>query len=198
MTTLLSRNAVDYVITYSVFSFLSLVCLFLVLSNSMLLHTIISKRKETWTRQTKHIRYLIVCDLVVGVNLFLNITLRLLRFSRKPYWLCAALSFISIASQAASYYHMLAVCIHRFRKLRKIELPNGKDTYRYGVESIFIWIFVLLLSAPPFVISERKDDLPVCRLNLILRPSDLMVDIRTNTELFAMLLDKCALCRSAG
>ena len=185
LTTLLSRDAEDYGKTYSVFSFLSLVCLTVVLSNSMLLHTIISKRKETWARQTKHIRYLIVCDLVVGVNLFLNITLRLFKFSKK-YWVCAVLSSTSLSSQAASYYHMLAVCIHRFRKLRKIELPNGKDTYRYGAESIFIWIFVLLISAPQFVISGRKYNLPVCRLNVIIGPSDIMVTLIYVLTLFCL------------
>ena len=102
--------------------------------------------------------YLIICDLVAALNLFWSV---LLRFRNTPYWLCAIKTFLSSSAQIVSYYHMLAVCIHRFRKLRKIDLPRGNnDKYRYGIESLFIWIVVLLLSLPPFVTSARNEDLP--------------------------------------
>ena len=107
-----------------------------------------------------------------GVLLIPNITVRLLRLPKKPYWVCAVLCFTTISSQTISYYHMLAVCIHRYRKLRKIDLPSGNDKYSYGVESILIWIIVLLTSVPPFVNLERKDDLQLCRIDYIFGSSD--------------------------
>ena len=152
--------------------FVILVCVFLIISNTSLLYIILSNRKKIWARQTKHILYLIVCDLIVGVLLIPNITVRLLRLPKKPYWVCAVLCFTTVSSQTVSYYHMLAVCIHRYRKLRKIDLPSGNDKYSYGVESILIWIIVLLTSVPPFVILERKDDLQLCRIDYIFGSSD--------------------------
>ena len=153
-----------------------LLSLFLVVSNSILLHTIVSNKGKTWAKQTKHIRYLIICDLVVGVTLFVNV---LLRSGDSPYWLCALLSWMSTSTQVSSYYHMLAVCIHRFRKLRRIDLPNvgSGDTYRYGIESLLVWIGVLLLSVPPYVVSARNDNVPICRLYVIFQPPNRVISL---------------------
>ena len=101
--------------------------------------------------------------------MILVIVLRLLRLPK----FCAFLSFTQISTQAVSIYHMLAVCIHRFRKLRKIDIPNGIDSYRYGVESVFIWIFVLLACVPPSATAERSEDyISHCRLEFMFGQSD--------------------------
>ena len=131
--------------------FFILLCAFLIISNSLLLHTILSNRKKVWTKQTKHIVYLIVCDLIVGTLLIPNIMLTLLDVSQKGYWFCAPVMFTSVSSQLVSYYHMLAVCIHRYRRVRKIDIPSGNDRYMYGLESIIIWATVFLASVPPFL-----------------------------------------------
>ena len=55
--------------------------------------------------------------------------------------------------------------------MRKIDLPYGNDNYRYGVESLLIWIVVLLAFVPPYAISERRDGLPFCRYDVIFGPS---------------------------
>ena len=148
------------------------VCLFLVFSNPLLIYILISNRKKTWVRRTNHLFYLILCDLIVGVILILTIVVRLLRLPKKPYSFCAILSYTQLSSQVVSYYHMLAVCIHRFLKMRKIDLPYGNDNYRYGVESLLIWIVVLLAFVPPYAIPERRDGLPFCRYDVIFGPSD--------------------------
>ena len=153
---------------------LILVCLFLIFINSLLLHTIYlaRKRKQTWVKHIRQMFYLIVCDLVVALCLLLNVTVRLFTTSTKPYWQCALLSYTAISTQSVSFYHMLSVCIHRFRKLKKIDLPFGTDKYRYGVESTIIWISVLLTSVIPFVILDGKDDTPGCRNDVLFEPPD--------------------------
>ena len=168
-----SRNVEE--VGYGGITFLRLLSLFLIVFNSILLRAIISNKDKPWVKQTKHIRYLIICDLIAALNLFWSV---LLRFRNTPYWLCAIKTFLSSSTQLISYYHMLAVCIHRFQKLRKIDLPHGNnDKYRYGTESLFIWIVVLLLSVPPFVISARNEDLPVCRTDIVFRPDIVITSI---------------------
>ena len=160
---------------YGGITFLLLLSLFLIAFNSLLLHTILSNKDKAWAKRTKHIRYLIICDLVAALNLFWS---ALLRFRNAPYWQCAIKTYLSSSTQVVSYYHMLAVCIHRFRKLSKIDLPHGtNDKYRYGIESLVIWMVVLLLSVPPFAISARNEDLPVCRIDVLFRPNIVMTSI---------------------
>ena len=156
-------------------TFLRFLSLFLVAFNSILLHTIISNRDKAWVKQTKHIRYLIICDLIAALNLFWSV---LLRFRNTPYWQCAIKTYLSSTTQVVSYYHMLAVCIHRFRKLSRVDLPyEHKDKYRYGIESLFIWLVVLLLSVPPFVISAKNEDQPVCHTDVLFRPDIVITSI---------------------
>ena len=173
-TQFMEQNEDDHV-TYG-YGFLLLipVCLFLVITNLFLICIIISNRKKAWVKRTHHIFYLIVCDLIVGFSLVLSISLRLLRLpTKKPYWFCAILSYTQVSPQAVSFYHILAVCIHRFRKLRKIDPPNGIDKYRYGVESFLIWIFVLLACGPPYATAGRRDDyISHCRMEFIFGQSD--------------------------
>ena len=153
---------------------LILACLFLIFVNSLLLHTIVvaRKRKQTWVKHTRQMFYLIVCDLFAALGLFLNNTVRLFTPSTNTYWQCAMLHFTAVSTQSAAFYHMLSVCIHRFRKLKTIDLPFGNDAYRYGVESVIIWISVLLISVIPFVILDGKDDTPACRIDVLFEPSD--------------------------
>ena len=163
---LVFRDVVE--LGYGGITFVLLLSLFLIAFNSILLHTILSNRHKEWAKRTKHIRYLIISDLVAALNLFWS---ALLRFRNVPYWQCAIKIYLSSSTQVVSYYHMLAVCIHRFRKLSKVDLPHGtNDKYRYGIESLVIWMVVLLLSVPPFVISARNEDLPVCHINVLFRP----------------------------
>ena len=153
--------------------FLFPVCAFLIVSNTSLLYIILSNRKKAWAKQTKHILYLIVCDLIVGVLLIPIITVRLLGLQKKAYWVCAVLTFTTLSSQTVSYYHMLAVCIHRYRRVKKITVPFGYDRYRYGVESVFIWATVLLAFVPPYLILEQKDTTPQCGIDYIFGPSEI-------------------------
>ena len=124
---------------YGIFVLL-FICLLLIFINSLLLHTIVLAkiRKQPWVKNAKQMIYVIVCDLVVALGLLLNVTVRLFTTSTKPFWQCALLSYTAISTQSVSFYHMLSVCIHRFRKLKKIDLPFGTDKYRYGVESAII------------------------------------------------------------
>ena len=155
---------------------LILVCLFLIFINSLLLYTInlARKSKQTWVKHTRQMFYLIVCDLIVALGLLLNVAVRLFTTSTKPYWQCAFLNYTAMSTQSVSFYHMLSVCIHRFRKLKKIDLPFGNDKYRYGVESAIIWISVLLISVIPFVILDGEDDAPACRIGVLFEPSDVI------------------------
>ena len=170
----MEQNEDDH-LTYG-YGFLLLipVCLFLVITNLFLICIIISNRKKAWAKRTHHIFYLIVFDLIVGFSLVLSILVRLLGLpTKKPYWFCAILSYIQVSPQAVSFYHILAVCIHRFRKLRKIDPPNGIDKYRYGVESFLIWIFVHLACVPPYATAERRDDyISHCRIEFIFGQSN--------------------------
>ena len=162
--------------------FLHILSFFLLVFNSVLLHTFISNMDKAWAKQTKQIRYLIVCDIVAAVSLWSV----LLQF--KNIWLCAITTFLSGSSQVVSCYHILAVCIHRFRKLRRIDLPSGNnDTYRYGIESLLIWVAVFLLSLPPFLISVGNKDLPVCRPDVLFR-SELVI-----TSIYRLILS-CLPC----
>ena len=112
---------------------------------------------------------------MVGVTLICAV---LLLFQDSTYWLCALLSCMINSTQFSSYYHMLAVCIHRFPKLRIENVSNGSgDKYRYDIESLLIWIRVLLLSVPPYMVSARKDRLPVCRFHLIFPLADTVITL---------------------
>ena len=166
------RNVEEVGQTGIIITFLRILVCCLLVFNSILLHTIISNKDKPWAKQTKQIRYLIVCDIVAAFFLWSV----LLRF--KNIWLCAITIFLSGSSQVVSSYHMLSVCIHRFRKLRRIDLPSGNnDTYRYGAESLFIWVAVFLLSAPPFLVSAGNEDLPVCRSDVLFRSEKVITSI---------------------
>ena len=152
---------------------LSLVCVFIITSNSLLVYCIQTNRKKTWAKQTRQIFYLIVSDLVAGVFLIPAIVIIVLNASRKAYILCAVVSSTGLSSQVISYYHMLAVCIHRYRMVKKLHLPSRNDRYRYDVESGVIWATVLLAFLPPYIVWGRKDDaLGKCRLDFLFGPSD--------------------------
>ena len=150
----------------------SMFTLFIIISNAMLIYCIQRNRKMTWAKQTRQTFHLIVCDLIVGI-LLVPVFISQLIVQQKGYVFCAVITFTSMSSQAVSYYHMLAVCIHRYRMVKKIHLQSWNDRYKYGVESCVIWTTVLLASVPPCVVWGRRDVvLETCRIDLLFGPSD--------------------------
>ena len=69
-----------------------------------------------------------------------------------PFSTCATFSYILVTTQNVSFYHIMAVCIHRVRMAIRIHVPFNTDRYNYGRESLVIWVGVLLTSLPPYVI----------------------------------------------
>ena len=90
-----------------------------------------------------------------------------------PHSTCAIFSYILVTSQSLSYYHILAVCIHRYRMAKRIHWPSAVDTYRYGRESLFIWISVLVVFIPPYLIWGRRGEIRCkCRFEHVFGPTD--------------------------
>lgn len=154
---------------------LGVFCVFAILFNSLLIYCIVVNRKEAWAKQSNQIFYLILSDLVVGLILVPRTIFTLLYLPQKTYQFCAVLNYILVSSQTVSYYHIFAVCFHRYRMVRKMHRPFDKDAYRYSIESAFIWIIVLVACVPPYVFWGRHGEiLRICRLDHLFRPSDNM------------------------
>ena len=153
--------------------FLCLFCVFIVFFNFLLLISILKNRTKSWSKLAKQLVFLVISDLIVGLLLIPRTALIFLEWKQQPYEICAFLSYISVSTQAVSYYHIFAVCIHRYRVARKVKQPFATDRYKYNVESCVIWIMVTVVSVLPYIIWGRRGCiLPVCRFELLFEPFD--------------------------
>ena len=152
---------------------LSLICLFLITTNAMLLYCIQKNKKSNWAKQTKQIFYLIVSDLVVGLLLIPVVANYALSIQRKGFIYCAFINFSTFCPQVISNYHMLSVCWHRYRMVKRMHLPASSDGYRYDIESCVIWAFVMLAFSAPYFLWGRYDDaLEHCRPTDLFGPAN--------------------------
>ena len=91
-----------------------------------------------------------------------------------PYSTCAIFSYILVTTQPLSYYHILVVCIHRYRLAKRIHLPFAAEGYRYGGRE-----FTYLDSCdgqfmPPYFIWGRHGEILFkCRFKNVFGPSDI-------------------------
>ena len=152
---------------------LSVICVFSICFNSLLIYCIVTNRRQVWAKKAKQLFYLILSDLLVGVILIPRQLFDKLSSNQSTYEICALQSFVVISTQTISYYQVLALCVHRFITIQKLHLPGQVDTYRYGVESLLIWITVIVLCVPPYVFWGRHGDVLItCQLNHLFGQSD--------------------------
>lgn len=152
--------------------FLCLCCIVTVFFNLTLFICVLKNRRKAWFRNANQLIYLILSDLIVGVILAPRTALNFLDTGPQPYGTCAAWSYILVSSSAVSYYHILAVCIHRYRMVRNIHKPFVTDNYKYSIESFVIWMTVILIFVPPYVLWGRHGEYILeCRLELLFGPS---------------------------
>ena len=131
----------------------AIICIFLVLANALLLYCIQKNKTSNWVKQTRQIFYLIVSDFVVGLLMIPIIVNFALKLPPKGYVHCTFIIFIMFYPQVITYYHMLAVCWHRYRMMKRMHLPlPPSDGYRYAIESAIIWLLVLVAFLVPFIV----------------------------------------------
>ena len=158
-------------------------CVLIILFNSSLLFCILKYKRNPWVRNANQIVYLILCDFLVGILLLPRTGTIFVRSSQIPYSTCAIFSYILVTTQSLSYYHILAVCIHRYRMAKRIHLPFVVDKYRYGRESLLIWIAVMVIYVPPYFIWGRHGEILFkCRFEHVFGPSD------TGAKLYLLIL----------
>ena len=154
---------------------LSVICVLSICFNSLLIYCFLTNRNQAWVKKSKRLFYLILSDLLVGVILVPRQFIHKVfpNQSESTYGICAVLSFVVISTQSISYYQVLVLCVHRFITIRKIHLPGQVDTYRYGVESLLIWVTVNVLCVPPYIFWGRHGDaLTTCQLSHLFGQSD--------------------------
>ena len=134
---------------------LVLLCTVSVCFNSVLIYCIVTNRKRAWTKKAKQLFYLVLSDLLVSIFMIPRTIFTQLPIPRKTYEICAALNFTVVTTQTISYYHVLSLCIHRYLMIRKVHLPSHVDSHLYGMESLVIWVTMIMTSVPPYVIWGR-------------------------------------------
>ena len=132
--------------------FLLVSTLLTIVINGSLLFCIVKNRKKQWTRNAHQTKYLILSDFLVGLLLLPRNAKIFMPDTEIPFSTCATFSYILVTTQNVSFYHIMAVCIHRVRMAIRIHMPFNTDRYNYGRESLVIWVGVLLTSLPPYVI----------------------------------------------
>ena len=142
-----------------------------ILFNGSLLFCILKNRKKQWTRNAHQIVYLILSDFIVGLLLLPRNAQIFMRDTGIPFTICATFSYILNATQNVSFYHIMAVCIHRVRMAIRIHVPFNTDHYNYGRESLVIWVGVILTLIPPYAIwGPHGEFLHRCRFEYIFGP----------------------------
>ena len=144
-----------------------------IIFNGSILYCILKNRKNQWVKSARQIVYLILSDLIVGFLLLPRNALIFLRTTGLSYSTCATFSYMFITTQSVSFYHIMAVCIHRYRLAIRIHVPMGGDRYNYGRESWIIWIGVMLAYLPPYVFWGRHGEVIFkCLFGYIFGPMD--------------------------
>ena len=130
-----------------------------IIFNGLLLYCFLKNRKKQWVKNAKQLFYLILSDFIVGLLLLPRNALIFLRTTGLSFTTCAVFSYMLTTTQSVSFYHIMAVCIHRCKMATRINVPMGVDRYNYGRESLFIWVGVLLASVPPYVFWGRHGEI---------------------------------------
>ena len=167
-----------------IFILQAIICLFLVCANALLLYFIQKNKTSNWVKQTRQILYLIVSDFVVGLLMIPIIVNFALKLPPKGYVHCTFIIFIMFYPQVITYYHMLAVCWHRYRMMKRMHLPSPpSDGYRYDIESVIIWLLVLVAFLVPFIVLRPDGgEKQVCS------PNDLFGEGNRQATLYIMAL----------
>ena len=155
----------------------------IIIFNGVLLYCILMNKKKQWVRNAQQIVYLILSDFIVGLLFLPRNALIFLRSTGLSYSTCAMYSYMFITTQSVSFYHIMAVCIHRFRMANRIHTPMGMDRYNYGRESLLIWIGVLVAFVPPYMLWGRHGEIIYkCLLGYIFGPED------TGSKIYMLVL----------
>ena len=152
---------------------LLLSCVMTILFNGSLLFCMLKNKKKQWMRNAQQIFYLILSDFIVGFLLLPRTATIFIRMSGLPFSMCATFSYILSTTNSVSFYHIMAVCIHRCRMAIRIHVPFDVDRYNYGRESLVIWVGVLLAFVPPYIFWGRHGEiLYKCRFESVFGSSD--------------------------
>ena len=122
-----SDNTIPEISNMFVSFMLCVFCFLTILLNSSLLYCFLTNRREQWVRNANQIIFLILSDLIVGVILLLRTAIIFMRMTNRPYNTCAMLSCIQTSTQAVSFYHIMAVWLHRYRIAKRINAPFTLD-----------------------------------------------------------------------
>ena len=150
----ISTESVLYNMTSTIIAFL--LTFMTILFNGSLLFCILKNKKKQWVRNARQITYLILSDFIIGVLLLPRI---FVRPTEVHFSTCAPLSYIFITTKTVSFYHIMAVCIHRVRMAIQIHVPFNTDKYNYGRESLIIWIGVMLALIPLYTIWGKHEEI---------------------------------------
>ena len=155
----------------------------IILFNGMLLYCTVKNRKKEWVKSIQQIMYLILSDFIVGILLIPRNALVFMHSVGLSYSTCATISYMLISTQCVSFYHVMAVCIHRCRMARDILLPSCVDRYNYGRESLAIWVGVMLACLPPYLFWGRHGEIIYkCHVEYLFGPMD------TGAKIYAFVL----------
>ena len=144
-----------------------------IIVNGSLLFCILKNKKKQWMKNAHQLVYLILSDFIVGFLLLPRNAAMFIRATGLPFSMCATFSYLLLTTQNVSFYHIMAVCIHRCRIATRIHVPFNMDSYNYSRESLIIWIGVLLAMVPPYVFWGRHEEiLYQCRFEHVFGPLD--------------------------
>ena len=153
----------------------TVICAVSVTLFSVYLMTCILRMKvNTSNSYIKAILNLAVIDTTVSVALICRAIFERFRKAEQTYETCAVWSYIFITLQSISYFHILAIGIFRYRMIRHSnKLVPIQRRYSHGVKSLAIWIAVILIALPPFVIWMRPGELMMqCRIDFLFNTSN--------------------------
>ena len=131
---------------------------------------------KTTTRNSyiKPILNLAIIDTSVGVALIGRAIFEVFKHAEVTYETCAIWSYIFVSLESILCFHILAIGIHRYRLIRNSRnLVSVQQRYSHGVKSLAIWIAVILVALPPFVVWMRPGELmTMCRIDALFNTSN--------------------------
>ena len=145
--------------------------IYLTLFNALLLYIGLANRTKSWAKKANRVFYLILTDFITGFMgvMFIPVVLATkLDIIQNQYGFCIWYTFAFISCQTATYYHMLAVCIHRYRIARSVYVSTIDEGYKHGLESFCIWMAVMAAASfPVYATWERKHYFTSCRVDSV-------------------------------
>ena len=169
-------NKPEFESDYSFFSaitFLTIGAVTVVLFSVYLMVCILRIKVNNGNNHIKQILYLTIIDTTVGIALICRAIFAVVCPAKQTFETCAAWSYIFVALQSISYFHILAICIHRCRVMRKISVPvPTQQQSTHGFKSLVIWIAVIIIALPPYVLWMRPGELLTsCRIDFLFNSS---------------------------